>query len=113
MSSAEAKEVEWDKMERFLSGSACRRMFLDAEMDGREDRVRCEEGEKRCDVCENDDAIWRSQRHNGWNMFERGRRGVSERSKQSKRGRTDGWIAAAFPVGAIVFRSPVVVQHPH
>ncbi len=51
------KKVEWDKIERFLSGSACWRMFLDAKMDGCKDRVKCEEGEERCDVCENDNAI--------------------------------------------------------
>jgi hypothetical protein len=32
-------------------------VFLDAEMDGREDRLRCKEGEERCDVCENNNAI--------------------------------------------------------
>ena len=61
MSAQEEKQVEWDKMERFLVGEKCRRIFLDAEMDGRgyddrSQRVRCEEGEERCDVCETDDA---------------------------------------------------------
>jgi len=57
MSASEEKQIEWEKMERFLSGGKCRRIFLDAEMDGRDDRLRCEEGEERCDVCSNDDAI--------------------------------------------------------
>lgn len=65
MSAQEEKQVEWDKMERFLAGEKCRRIFLDAEMDGRGlglgcdergQRVRCEEGEERCDVCEQDDV---------------------------------------------------------
>jgi hypothetical protein len=63
MSAADTKQIEWDKMERFLSGEKCRRIFLDAEMDGREtevdkraNRLQCEEGEERCDVCERDDA---------------------------------------------------------
>lgn len=57
ISKAEARQVEWDKIERFLSRSKCRQMFLDAKMDGREDRFRCKEGEERCDVCKKDDAI--------------------------------------------------------
>ena len=61
MSAQEEKQVEWDKIERFLAGEKCRRIFLDAEMDGRgyddrSQRVRCEEGEEQCDVCETDDA---------------------------------------------------------
>jgi RecQ family ATP-dependent DNA helicase len=52
----EVKQVEWEKMERFLSGSRCRRIYLDSEMDDRNDRKRCETGEERCDVCEGDDA---------------------------------------------------------
>jgi hypothetical protein len=32
-------------------------MYLDREMDGRIDRVRCEDGEERCDVCQASDAM--------------------------------------------------------
>ena len=39
------------KVEQFISGILCRRVHLDQELDGRTDRVRCEEGEERCDVC--------------------------------------------------------------
>jgi superfamily II DNA helicase RecQ len=39
----ETKQVEWEKMERFLSGSKCRRIYLDSEMDDRQDRKRCED----------------------------------------------------------------------
>lgn len=46
---------EW-KIERtmlqFLEGSRCRRTAYDRYMDGRTDRVRCEDREERCDVCE-------------------------------------------------------------
>ena len=50
--------VQWDRirgieeaMEEFLQGEQCRRVTLDREMDGRVDRVSCEEGEEVCDVC--------------------------------------------------------------
>ena len=50
--------VQWDRvrgmeeaMEEFLGGEQCRRVTLDREMDGRVDRVSCEEGEEACDVC--------------------------------------------------------------
>jgi hypothetical protein len=45
-----SREVEWEKMERFLSGSKCRRIYLDSEME-------CEVGEERCDISEKNDAI--------------------------------------------------------
>jgi len=48
---ADRKRVEREKVDRFISGAQCRRIDLDQEMDGRTDRVRCEEGEERCDVC--------------------------------------------------------------
>ena len=38
-------------MKEFLSGEGCRRIPLDRLMDGRMDRVTCEVGEQRCDVC--------------------------------------------------------------
>lgn len=47
--------IEWQKVERFISGERCRRIYLDQEMDGRFDRTRCEDEEERCDVCQQDD----------------------------------------------------------
>lgn len=35
-----------------MQGDKCRRIVLDREVDGRVDRVDCEVGEERCDVCE-------------------------------------------------------------
>jgi superfamily II DNA helicase RecQ len=48
---ADRKRVEQEKVDRFISGAQCRRVGLDREMDGRVDRVRCEEGEERCNIC--------------------------------------------------------------
>jgi superfamily II DNA helicase RecQ len=45
------KQLEREKVNQFISGERCRRICLDQEMDGRIDRVRCEDGEERCDVC--------------------------------------------------------------
>jgi len=49
------EQIEQGKVDRFISGERCRRIYLDQEMDGRIDRIRCEEGEERCDVCQKDD----------------------------------------------------------
>ena len=38
-------------MHEYLEGEKCRRVVLDREMDGRADRIGCENGEKVCDVC--------------------------------------------------------------
>jgi hypothetical protein len=57
MTAKEKQRIEQQKVERFLSGAACRRIYLDQEMDGRVDRIRCEEEEERCDVCQESDAI--------------------------------------------------------
>jgi hypothetical protein len=54
---ADKKRVEREKVDRFISGAQCRRIDLDREMDGRVDRVGCEEGEERCDVCRKSDAM--------------------------------------------------------
>jgi len=35
----------------FIGGYNCRRVIMDQVMDGRMDRVECEEGEEQCDVC--------------------------------------------------------------
>jgi hypothetical protein len=39
-------------MAEFMRGDVCRRVILDEVMDGRMDRIGCEEGEEACDVCE-------------------------------------------------------------
>ena len=54
---ADRKRVDQDKVDRFISGAQCRRVDLDREMDGRVDRARCEEGEERCDICQDSDAM--------------------------------------------------------
>jgi superfamily II DNA helicase RecQ/uncharacterized C2H2 Zn-finger protein len=38
-------------MPEFISSEGCRRTIMDRVMDGRDNRVRCEEGEEMCDVC--------------------------------------------------------------
>ena len=38
-------------MQRFLAGDRCRRVSLDHDLDGRLDRIGCEMGDQRCDVC--------------------------------------------------------------
>ena len=45
---AQSKEDIFD----FVAGYNCRRIIMDQIMDGRMDRVECEEGEEQCDVCE-------------------------------------------------------------
>jgi hypothetical protein len=46
-----------EKMEQFISGSKCRRIYLDQQMDDRTDRVRCKAGEERCDICQQSDVM--------------------------------------------------------
>ncbi|WKT53675.1 hypothetical protein QSH57_004259 [Fusarium oxysporum f. sp. vasinfectum] len=41
----------------FINGRVCRRVILDSEMDGRDNRDRCEEGEERCDICQAADEV--------------------------------------------------------
>lgn len=43
---------QFPDIDEFTGGQYCRRRVLDMVMDGRMDRVHCEEGELRCDVCE-------------------------------------------------------------
>jgi superfamily II DNA helicase RecQ len=45
------------QVDRFISGISCRRIHLDHILDGRTDRARCEEGEEKCDVCEEDEQV--------------------------------------------------------
>jgi len=55
VSAMDKARIEREKVNRFISGERCRRIHLDQEMDGRTNRIRCEEGEERCDVCWKDD----------------------------------------------------------
>lgn len=51
----EKEEQGWrpeEAMKAFLAGESCRRIALDRHMDGRSDRVGCERGEERCDICQ-------------------------------------------------------------
>jgi hypothetical protein len=57
MTAKEKVRIERQKVERFVSGARCRRIYLDQEMDGRVDRVRCEDGGERCNVCQASDAM--------------------------------------------------------
>lgn len=54
---ADKKRVEQEKVDRFISGAQCRRIHLDQELDGRTNRIRCEAGEERCDVCQKSDSM--------------------------------------------------------
>jgi hypothetical protein len=56
MTAKEKQRIEQQKVKRFVSRAACRRVYLDREMDGRIDRVRYEDEEERCDVCQASDA---------------------------------------------------------
>jgi hypothetical protein len=57
LTKADKKRDKRQKVKRFISGGKCRRIFLDQEIDRRRDRVRCEEGEERCNVCRRSDVI--------------------------------------------------------
>ena len=48
-------QSEGEDIVDFVAGYNCRRVIMDRIMDGRMDRVGCEEGEEQCDVC------WRNQ----------------------------------------------------
>jgi superfamily II DNA helicase RecQ len=54
---ANKEQLEREKVDRFISGEKCRRIHLDQELDGRLDRVQCEDGEEKCDVCLKDSQI--------------------------------------------------------
>lgn len=58
MTVKEKQRIEQQKVERFVSGARCRRVYLDQEIDRRVNRVRCEEEEEeRCDMCQASDAM--------------------------------------------------------
>lgn len=57
MTAREKQRIKQQKVKRFVSGAACRQIYLDREMDGRVNRVRCEDEEERCDMCRESDAM--------------------------------------------------------
>ena len=48
---------EGEDIDEFVAGYHCRRVIIDQVMDGRVDRVECEEGEEQCDVCQQDQEV--------------------------------------------------------
>ncbi len=40
-----------------MSSAGCQRVYLDREINGRIDQVRCEDEEERCNVCQASDAM--------------------------------------------------------
>lgn len=54
-----------EEMEEFIWGGGCRRVVLDRVMDGRVDRTGCEEGEERCDICEDKEVSARIREGEG------------------------------------------------
>lgn len=48
---ANGEDIVEEAMRQFIHGAVCRRVTLDGVMDGRDDRMGCEEGEESCDVC--------------------------------------------------------------
>jgi len=55
------KEVEAE-MRELIGGERCMRAILDEAMDGREDRIGCEEGEERCQRCQGLVEEWEDSR---------------------------------------------------
>jgi hypothetical protein len=51
------KQVEREKVDWFICRAQCQRIDLDQEMDGRVDQVGCKEGEERCNVYRESNAI--------------------------------------------------------
>ncbi|KFZ24201.1 hypothetical protein V502_01319, partial [Pseudogymnoascus sp. VKM F-4520 (FW-2644)] len=93
----ETKQVEWEKMERFLSGSKCRRIYLDSEMYYRQNRKRCEVGEERCDVCEKDNAMVEAEEARQAAYVEE-QRAIGEQAAQDERERQDQWLDSGIDV---------------
>ncbi|KFY66798.1 hypothetical protein V496_01920, partial [Pseudogymnoascus sp. VKM F-4515 (FW-2607)] len=102
----ETKQVEWEKMERFLSGSRCRRIYLDSEMDDRQDRKRCEVGEERCDVCEKDDAMVEDGEARRAAYVEE-QRVIQEQAAQAERERQGPWVDSGIDVPSSSRNIPV------
>ncbi|OBT81152.1 hypothetical protein VE02_10082 [Pseudogymnoascus sp. 03VT05] len=93
----ETKQVEWEKMERFLSGSRCRRIYLDSEMDDQQDWKRCKVGEERCDVCEKDDAMVEDREARQAAYVEE-QRVIQEQAAQAERKRQGLWVDSGINV---------------
>ena len=55
------EDVEED-MQEFITTEGCRRVVLDRAMNGRFDRIGCEEGEERCDQCQAKEAASMGER---------------------------------------------------
>ena len=51
MTAKEKERIERHKVKRFVSGAKYRRIYLDHEINGRINRVKYKDGEKRYDVC--------------------------------------------------------------
>jgi superfamily II DNA/RNA helicase len=114
----ETKQVEWEKMERFLSGSKCRRIYLDSEMDDRQNRKRCEVGEERCDVCEKDDAMVEAEEARQAAYVEE-QRAIREQAAQTERERQGRWfdvpsssIGIPAPSGEVLVPGSAIVASP-
>ena len=99
------------EMKGFLKGDQCRRVTMDREMDGRMDRIGCEIGEERCDVCAGQSTAGRKRRivnHNQWSRRKRVRdnnineeednRGIEIISKESQGG-SRVWINDSIETG--------------
>jgi len=93
MTAKEKQRIEQQKVERFASGAVCRRVYLDREMDGRMDRVRCEDEEERCDVCQASDAMM--------DELEAQRQAYSHREQEKQDRLTDS--AINMPTSSIPF----------
>jgi len=59
-------------MPEFITSDGCRRVIMDRVIDGRDDRVRCEEGEEMCDVCCEDRQIMEDLAAGPWDDDEDG-----------------------------------------
>ena len=57
MTTKEKQRIEQQKVKRFASGAACRRVYLDREIDRRIDRVRYKDEEEYCNIYQASDAI--------------------------------------------------------
>ena len=93
----EAKQMGWEKMDKFLGGGKCRRIYLDSEMDDRHDQIRCEEGEEQCDVCEKDDAMSKDMEAQQAAYIEEERE-MQEQANQYEREKQDQWLDSGIDV---------------
>jgi superfamily II DNA helicase RecQ len=57
-------------MPEFISSQGCRRVIIDHVMDGRDDRIRCEEGEEMCDMCCEDQRMMEDLEGERWSPAE-------------------------------------------